>query len=518
MADRPAFTTFDINMGVAPAKGPLQPRADAPFRMLVIGDLTGRANRGVDEAANLATRKLVVIDRDNFDDVLERLRPSLELRLGAADAAPTTIAFKELDDCHPDRLFERVELFEQLRRMRRRLMNKDSFAAAAAELTAGRIAAVSAPAEKPAPRPAAPSTPVDVPAGGLLDAALAATEDSAVAAVAANPIERVIQQIVAPYIEKASDPRQPEFVAAVDDAIGEQMRQLLHHPEFQSLEAAWRGLYLLVRRLETDADLKLQLLDVSPAEIAADFSDRADLSQSGLWKLLSDQSIGTPGNDPFACLVGLLEVAPTEQSIATFGGLTAIAARLGAPLLAGAHPRFASCASFAGSPDPDDWKQPLDGDAAKLWQQFRRQPAARYVSLIAPRFLLRLPYGKKTDKAESFAFEEMPQTRRHEDYLWGSPSILGGLLLGTGFTEAGWGLRAEASLELDGLPLHVFERDGDRELQPCGEAWLTERSAKALAANGLTPLLSVRDRDAVLLAGLRSVADPSGPLAGAWNG
>jgi type VI secretion system protein ImpC len=516
MADRPAFTTFDINMEVGPAKGPLQPRADSPFRTLVIGDLTGRGNRGVNEAASLSTRKLVAIDRDNFDDVLERLRPSLELRLGSADAAPTTIAFWELDDFHPDRLFERVELFEQLRRMRRRLMNKEWFADAAAELTAGRIASVSAPEEMPVPKPVAPP-PIDVPTGGLLDAALAATEDSAAAAAAANPIERVIQQIVAPYIEKAADPRQPEFVAAVDDAIGEQMRQLLHHPEFQALEAAWRGLYLLVRRLETDANLKLQLLDVSPVEIAADFADRNDLSQSGLWKLLSDQSIGTPGNDPFACLVALFEVAPNEQSIATFGGLTAIAARLGAPLLAGAHPRFAGCESFAGSPDPDDWTQPLDGDAGKMWQQFRKQPAARFASLIAPRFLLRLPYGKKTDAAESFAFEEMPQTPRHGDYLWGSPSILGGLLLGTGFTEAGWGLRTDASMELDGLPLHVCERDGDRELQPCAEAWLTERSAKALAANGLTPLLSVRDRDAVLLAGLRSAADPAAPLAGAWN-
>lgn len=512
MADRAAFTTFDINLEAGAAKSPSQPSASSPFRMLVLGDFSGRANRGVNDAANLATRKLVTVDRDNFDDVLERLQPSLQLRLGSQDAAVTTITFRELDDFHPDRLFACVELFEQLRRIRRRLLNDDSFADAAAELTAGRIASVTAPEDKPAPRPAAPQ-PIDVPAGGLLDAAVAATEDSAAAAAAANPIERVIQQIVAPYIEKASDPRQPEFVAAVDSAVGEQMRRLLHHPEFQALEAAWRGLYFTVRRLETDTKLKLQLLDVSLDEIASDFSDCADLSQSGLWKLLSDQSIGTPGNDAFACLVGLFEISPNEAGISTFGGLAAIGARLGAPLLAGANSRFAGCESFAGSPDPDDWKQPLGGDTAKLCRQFRTSPAARYASFIAPRFLLRLPYGKKTDAAESFAFEEMQQPPRHEDYLWGCPSLLGGLLLGTGFTEQGWDLRTDASMELDGLPVHVFDHDGDREQKPCAEAWLTERSAKALAANGITPLLSVRGRDAVLLAGLRSAADPAVSLA-----
>jgi type VI secretion system protein ImpC len=212
----------------------------------------------------------------------------------------------------------------------------------------------------------------------------------------------------------------------------------------------------------------------------------------------------------------LFEVAPNEQSISIFGGLAAVAARLGAPLLAGANARFADCESFAGSPDPDDWTQPLAGEVAELWRQLRRQPAARYASLIAPRFLLRLPYGKKTDACESFAFEEMPSPR-HDEYLWGSPSLLGGKLLGAGFTEQGWNLRPDASLEVDRLPLHVYDDDGDRAQKPCAEAWLTERSAKALAANGLTPLLSVRDRDAVLLPGLRSAADPAASLAGAWS-
>jgi predicted component of type VI protein secretion system len=91
------------------------------------------------------------------------------------------------------------------------------------------------------------------------------------------------------------------------------------------------------------------------------------------------------------------------------------------------------------------------------------------------------------------------------------------MLLGTGFTEQGWNLRPDASLEVDRLPLHVYDDDGDRAQKPCAEAWLTERSAKALAANGLTPLLSVRDRDAVLLPGLRSAADPAASLAGAWS-
>eukprot|EP00913_Durusdinium_trenchii_P023472 g22050.t1 len=441
---------------------------------------------------------------------------SFELNLQAREAssarpaAPTRITFAELDDFHPDRLFARLELFEQLRRMRRRLKNNDSFAQAAAELKEAKIGAASS--EEPATASSADEEPAsELSTEGLFDAALEATQQQA---ASANPIDRVIQEIIAPYIEPAADPRQPEYIAAVDDAIGEQMRRLLHHPEFQALEAAWRGLYFLVRRLETGSKLKLQLLDVSIDEITDDLKAADNPAESALGKLLSDASTGTPGNDPIACVVGLLEVQPTTESIETISGLSTIGRHLGAAVLAGGHPLFAGCESFGGSADPDDWSATLAEDVASNWSSFRRSAGAN-VALAAPRFLLRLPYGKKSDATESFAFEEFTPTASHADYLWGPGSLLAALLLGKEFTERGWNLRVDASMEVDRLPVHVFDEDGERVQKPCAEAWLTERAGAVLAENGLTTVFSVRNRDAVLLPGLRNVA--GGPLQGAWT-
>ena len=46
------------------------------------------------------------------------------------------------------------------------------------------------------------------------------------------------------------------------------------------VEAAWRAVYFLVRRLDTDSGLKLCLLDVSKEELAADLAAVKDLRDS----------------------------------------------------------------------------------------------------------------------------------------------------------------------------------------------------------------------------------------------
>ena len=92
-----------------------------------------------------------------------------------------------------------------------------------------------------------------------------------------------------------------------------------------------------------------------------------------------------------------------------------------------------------------------------------------------PRFLLRLPYGKKTDRVEGFDFEEMPGVPGHGEYLWGNPAFALVRMLAEAFAGEGWDMRPGAHSEIDGLPLHVYEADGEKQLKPCAEVLLTER-------------------------------------------
>src|SRR6185369_10696905 len=98
---------------------------------------------------------------------------------------------------------------------------------------------------------------------------------------------------------------------------------------------------------------------------------------------------------------------------------------------------------------------------------FRSTTDARWVGLAMPRFLLRLPYGAKTDATERFAFEEMPDPPVHQLYLWGNPAIVCTLLLGEAFSRSGWDMRPGEVSQVDGLPAHVYKKDGEPELKPC---------------------------------------------------
>ena len=77
-------------------------------------------------------------------------------------------------------------------------------------------------------------------------------------------------------------------------------------------------------------------------------------------------------------------------------------------------------------------------------------------------------------------------------------------------------MRPGTRSELDGLPLHVYEQDGDSELKPCAEALLTERAAGKMLESGLMPLVWLKGQDAVRLVRFQSMAEPLSALAGRW--
>src|SRR4051812_13456133 len=88
---------FEFTFGGA-AGAPREP--DAPFAILVLADLSGRANRGVREA--LGGRRIQAVDCDNEDSVFAGFKASLTMPPLKAPAAPTTLTFESLDDFHPD--------------------------------------------------------------------------------------------------------------------------------------------------------------------------------------------------------------------------------------------------------------------------------------------------------------------------------------------------------------------------------------------------------------------------------
>ena len=496
----------------------LIPEEDTPFHIAILGDFSGRSSRGLIDT-KVANRRVISIDRDTFDEALSRLKAEISLPIGGS--APLKLHFAELDDFHPDHLFENADIFRGLREVRLRLQDPATFAAAAEELG---VRSDAHPAAKASAQPSSAGAVahdlVHDRSGSLLDQIVDRTADKPSEGQSARPSDKLqefVRRVTEPHLTAAVDSRQAEIIGTIDRALSAQMRALVQVPAFQALEAAWRAVFFLVRRIETGPQLKLYLIDISKAELAADLSSSQDFRASETYRLLVEKTVETPGAEPWAMIVGNYTFGPEHEDADLLGKFARIATAAGAPFIAAASSRLLGCASLSDTPHPRDWHLPPDTDGATAWSALRGLPEASAIGLALPRFLLRLPYGKKTDPIESFDFEEMPEDPSHEDYLWANPAFACAGLLAQSFSEYGWQMRPGVHAQIDGLPLHVYERDGESELKPCGEALLTEDAAEWILEKGLMPLVSLKRQDAVRLVRFQSIAEPVRALSGRWS-
>jgi type VI secretion system protein ImpC len=306
------------------------------------------------------------------------------------------------------------------------------------------------------------------------------------------------------------------LVALVDEARAAQMSCLLHHPDFQALESLWRGVHFLIRQLDTDEGLELWLLDLSKPELTKDLLAEENLANTSLYKWEVQQTLETPGGQPWAVVAGAYTFSAAHEDVEVLGRLARIARCASGPFIAEASPQVVGCASLAQSPEPEAWK-PLDADAAARWQTLRQLPEASHLGLALPRFLLRLPYGKETNPVDRFDYTEMTIPPRHEEYLWGNAAFACLYLLGAAFNRAGWGFQPGMMDTIQNLPLHMYRDNDEAHAKPCAEVLLTTRAERRILDFGIMPLLSVRDSDSVQLSRFQSLVDPSQALAGRWQ-
>lgn len=485
-------------------EGPREaPAEDAPFRVLLLGDFSGRDGRAKPAGIGRPRR----VDRDSFDDVLRKCGTELQIPLGGGSIS---LWFNEIDDFEPGRLYRRVPLFEKLRQLRERLLDPATFREAAGDL--------SAPAEPAAgPLPPAPDT-ARMASRSLLDEAVTSTESRGGTASGSAPDElrAFLDRAVAPHLVPREDPKQAELVALVDQAASAQMRALLHLPAYQALEAAWRGLLFTVRRISDDSRVKLEILDISKRALAEDLLPAARLETTATYEALTGPA-ETPGAEPWAVIGGNYFFDSTETDLILLHRLAVLARAAGAPFIAGVRPSLLGCADVSALPDPEKWTSDEDPEMRAAWDRLRELPEARYLGLALPRFLLRLPYGKETQEAEAFDFEEVAAGFGHEDYLWGNSVFLCISLLAESFVEAGWRMRLAKFLEVGGLPLHVTKVDGEAAVKPVAEVQMTEDVALRILDAGLMPVVSLKDRDTVRLVRFQSIASPAKALAGRWG-
>ena len=197
------------------------------------------------------------------------------------------------------------------------------------------------------------------------------------------------------------DPAEAErALAAVDRHIAALLTAILTHERFRALEAAWRGVRHLVDQAAAAteaagadaAPVRIELLDATVREVSDGARALAAGRDDPVMELLYGERIGDPGLEPFGLLVldGVVDRRP--DNVETIRLLTEMAAIVGAPLLMGAGPGLAGGDTARVFEDAAALGRLPDNAALAPWRGLREPLEARFLGLVAPRILARLPY------------------------------------------------------------------------------------------------------------------------------
>src|ERR1700756_4025244 len=214
-------------------------------------------------------------------------------------------------------------------------------------------------------------------------------------------------------------------IAAIDRKLSDQLNAIMHHPKFSALEGSWRGLNYLVMNSETGTSLKIRVLNASKRDLSRDLQRAVEFDQSQLFKKIYENEFGTPGGEPYGALIGDYEWTQHPDDVESLRLVSNVAAAAFAPFISAAGSSMIGFDSWTELAKPRDLAKIFETQDYTKWRSFRDSEDARFVNLVMPRTLARLPYGAATKPIDEFNYEEAPyddagtaKAMGHNDYCW----------------------------------------------------------------------------------------------------
>lgn len=310
--------------------------------------------------------------------------------------------------------------------------------------------------------------------------------------------ENLIRDLVGQPTTLQADPNRDCYIQCVDQTIATLLRGILHHQEFQRLEATWRGLGLLVNRVDSGVSLKIAIVNHSKTAWLKELGEVTAITDSVFYKVVVE-SQEPLGSHPWACVALLYPLEDKAEYSVCLSRCLALARAAKTTVLTEASDAFVRSL-----------------DTNTQWAWLREQPEAGVGTVLYPKMLLRRPYGAKSDPLERVPVEELDSTPAQENYLWGSPIWALVCLFADAFANNGWNLGAKIGTTLSHMPTHCYQDGGRMEQTQCTSPILAEGDVVALIKAGITPILSTRGKNEVTLNSLQSASLTGSPLRGQW--
>lgn len=304
------------------------------------------------------------------------------------------------------------------------------------------------------------------------------------------------------------------YIAEIDRKLSEQVNLILHTPQFQKVEGAWRGLHYLVTNTESDTLLKIRVLNVSKNELSKNLKRFKGVAwdQSPVFKKVYEEEYGQLGGEPYGCLIGDYYFDHSPQDVETLRGIGQIAAAAHAPFIAAAAPALMGMESWSELSNPRDLAKIFTTPDYAAWRSLRSSDDAKYMALAMPRTLSRLPYGARTEPVEEFDFEEDTEGADSSRYTWQNAAYAMAVNINRSFKLYGWCTRirgVESGGAVEGLPAHTFPTDdGGVDMKCPTEIAITDRRSAELDKMGLMPLVHRKNSDMAAFIGAQSLGRP----------
>jgi type VI secretion system protein ImpC len=300
------------------------------------------------------------------------------------------------------------------------------------------------------------------------------------------------------------------MIGEIDRKLSAQLDEILHAPDVQKLESAWRSLKFLVDRTDFRENVKIEVLNASKDDLINDFEESPEVAKSGLYGVVYSGEYGVLGGEPYAMMVGNYEFGRGAQDIDLLRKLGSVAAMAHAPFMGNVSPQFFDKKSFEEVSQIKELKTYLEGPQYARWHSLRESEDARYIGLCAPRMLLRNTYGDEGVPVKSFNYQEKV-TGNHDAYLWGYSSMGIASRVHDSFSKYRWAPNIIGPMSggtVENLPLHQYSAMGEVQTKVPTEVMITDRREFELAEEGFIGLVHRKGADSAVFFSANSIQKP----------
>lgn len=279
-----------------------------------------------------------------------------------------------------------------------------------------------------------------------------------------------------------------QLIEELDARLGEQMDAILHHEQFQALEKPWRSLKFLVDQTDFAQNIKIEILNANKEDVAEDFEDAPEITQTGLYRRIYTEEYGQFGGEPYGVVIGDYTFSHKAKDINLLKELGSLAAMTHAPFISAASHEFFGVDDISELPSLKELESIFDGAQYAKWQALRESDDSRNIGLVLPEFMLRATYGEDI-LVRSFEYQESVSDK--QSYLWGNAAFAYASRLVDSFAQFRWCpniIGPQSGGALEDLPIHVVDVDGTDQINGPVEVVISDRKEYELSELGFIPL------------------------------